>query len=117
MEKIVKIVKKKNQIFVLFFKFVYFLEFMSTGKDNLDRTRKDHCASSPCRNNGECVGLRTTYYCRCKSPYYGISCDKKISKREEIMDESNSSDEQDLIAYERDLQDDTEDLRSAINDQ
>jgi hypothetical protein len=103
---------------------------MSTGAANNDRSRKDHCLSSPCRNSGECVGLRTTYYCRCKTPYYGINCDKSIDKilhkrfilfylfsgfhkREEIIDEINSS-EQELNAYERDLQDDTEDLRLAL---
>jgi hypothetical protein len=32
------------------------------------------------------------------------------------MDELNSA-EQDLIAYERDLQEDTEDLRRAMNDE
>ena len=49
---------------------------MSTGTDNRDRARVDHCAKNPCKNNGECVGLRTTYYCRCKLPYYGTNCDK-----------------------------------------
>jgi hypothetical protein len=39
-----------------------------------------------------------------------------IGKREEIIDESNSA-EQDLIAYERDLEEDREDLRRAINDE
>ncbi len=38
-----------------------------------------------------------------------------IAKREEIIDESNSA-EQDLIAYERDLEEDRDDLRQAIND-
>jgi len=38
-----------------------------------------------------------------------------IAKREEIIDESNSA-EQDLIAYERDLEEDRDDLRRAIND-
>jgi hypothetical protein len=87
-------------------------KFITTGADNKDRARVDHCAKSPCRNGGECVGLRTTFYCRCKTPYYGINCDKKISKREEIIDESNSS-EQELTAYERDLQDDTEDYTTS----
>ena len=36
-----------------------------------------------------------------------------IHKREEIIDEMNSS-EQEINAYERDLQDDTEDLRLAL---
>lgn len=91
-------------------------EFITTGAANKDREAKDHCAKSPCRNNGECVGLRTTFYCRCKSPYYGTNCDKKIGKREEIVDESISS-EQELTAYERDLQEDNEDLRQALADQ
>ncbi|CAF2711934.1 unnamed protein product [Rotaria sp. Silwood2] len=88
-------------------------KFSSSGSSNDDRRRKDHCASSPCRNSGECVGLRTTYYCRCKTPYYGTNCDKRISKREEFVDESSAS-EQDLQEYKRDLQEDTEDLRRAI---
>jgi hypothetical protein len=53
---------------------------MSTGAANNDRSRKDHCLSAPCKNNGECVGLRTTYYCRCKLPFYGTSCDKRKDK-------------------------------------
>ncbi|CAF1165784.1 unnamed protein product [Rotaria sordida] len=91
-------------------------KFISSGSANADRGRTDHCAKSPCRNGGECVGLRTTFYCRCKSPYYGTNCDKRIGKREEIMDESNAS-EQELEAYERDLAEDTEDLRRAIADE
>jgi hypothetical protein len=89
-------------------------EFISTGSANNDRSRKDHCASSPCRNGGECVGLRTTYYCRCQSPFYGTSCDKKIGKRE-FIEESNSS--EDAALYERDLQNDIEDLREIVNEQ
>ncbi|CAF1092707.1 unnamed protein product [Adineta ricciae] len=88
-------------------------KFMFTGAANADRARKDHCADQPCRNGGECVGLRTTYYCRCKSPYYGIKCDKRLSKREEVADESVLSDEQ-MNIYERELQDDNEDLRRVI---
>jgi hypothetical protein len=96
--------------------FLCFKEFISSGTANNDRAKVDHCAKSPCRNAGECIGLRTTYYCRCKTPYYGVNCDKKLSKREEIIDESNSS-EQELTAYERDLQDDNEDLREFISEQ
>lgn len=36
-----------------------------------------------------------------------------IGKRETVVDESNSS-EQEINAYERDLKDDTDDLRRAI---
>ncbi len=39
-----------------------------------------------------------------------------IAKREEIIDESNLS-EQELTAYERDLQEDTKDLRGAITEE
>ena len=92
------------------------IEFITSGSANNDRGKVDHCAKAPCRNNGECVGLRTTYYCRCKLPYYGINCDKTISKREEVMDESDSN-EQEITAYERDLQDDNDDLREAISEQ
>ncbi|UJR07781.1 hypothetical protein I4U23_012063 [Adineta vaga] len=88
-------------------------KFISTGAANKDRGRKDHCVDQPCRNGGECVGLRTTFYCRCKTPYYGTKCDKRLNKREEIVDESISS-EQNMEVYERDLQDDNEDLRRAI---
>ncbi|CAF1609419.1 unnamed protein product, partial [Didymodactylos carnosus] len=49
----------------------------SYSSSSSDKSRKDHCLSSPCKNNGECVGLRTTYYCRCKTPFYGINCDKR----------------------------------------
>ncbi|CAF0862744.1 unnamed protein product [Adineta steineri] len=89
-------------------------KFMSTGAANNDRARKDHCASSPCRNGGECVGLRTTFYCRCKSPHYGISCDKKLGVKREQIDEESMASEQDLHLYERELQEDTEDLRRAL---
>ena len=55
------------------------LEFEHTRVDSPGRSRKDHCSSSPCRNGAECVSLNTTYYCRCKRPYYGINCDKRMS--------------------------------------
>ncbi|CAF1505713.1 unnamed protein product [Adineta steineri] len=40
---------------------------ISAGSAKKNRARIDHCAKSPCRNQGECVGLRTTYYCRLKT--------------------------------------------------
>ncbi|CAF3740956.1 unnamed protein product [Rotaria socialis] len=88
-------------------------KFITSGTANNDRGRTDHCVKSPCLNGGECVGLRTTYYCRCKSPFYGTNCDKRIGKREEVMDELNTPD-QELQEYKRDLEEDTEDLRRAI---
>ncbi|CAF1118531.1 unnamed protein product [Rotaria sp. Silwood1] len=93
-------------------------KFITSG--NTDRLPKDHCSKSPCRNGGECVGLRTTYYCRCKSPYYGTNCDKRIGKREESIDESSSSEQKleevkrDFEGYKQDLEQDKEDLRRAI---
>ncbi len=102
---------------MILFHVIYFIEFITTGAANNDRGKTDHCAKSPCRNGAECVGLRTTFYCRCKSPYYGTNCDKKIGKREEIIDESNSSEQDELIAYARDLKEDNEDLRRAINEE
>lgn len=116
MAKIAKAVRFLSFVSLVHSNFSFRLEFITTGLDNKDRAPKDHCAKSPCFNGGECVGLRTTYYCRCKSPYYGTNCDKKFAKREEIVDESNSS-EQELTAYERDLKDDNEDLRQAIGEQ
>ncbi len=97
---------------------IWFIEYghRTTRFDKTDQSRDNPCVGLPCRNQGECVGVSTTYYCRCKTPYYGINCDKKISKREEIIDESNSS-EQELTAYERDLQEDTEDLQRAITEE
>ncbi|CAF4513295.1 unnamed protein product [Rotaria sp. Silwood1] len=78
-------------------------KFRFSGSDASSRLRKDHCASSPCQNEGECVPLKTTYYCRCKIPYYGINCHKQLSKREQIVDESNSS-EQEFNINEYDLE-------------
>ncbi len=49
---------------------------MYTGYNITNASKKDYCTSSPCRNAGQCVSLRTTYYYRCKTPYYGINCDK-----------------------------------------
>ncbi|CAF2503987.1 unnamed protein product [Rotaria sp. Silwood2] len=76
-------------------------KFSGSGANS--RLRKDHCARSPCQNGGDCVSLNTTYYCRCKIPYYGINCNKHLSKREEIVDESNSS-EQEFNINEDDLE-------------
>lgn len=78
-----KLVKTVNNSFKSVDSTLFILEFLITGDTkNSASNYKDHCASNPCRNGGECVGLRTTFYCRCKSPNYGTICDKKIGKRE-----------------------------------
>ncbi|CAF0959895.1 unnamed protein product [Adineta steineri] len=51
-------------------------KFQSTRYKTHNTPRKDYCAPGPCNNGGECISLRTTYYCRCRAPYYGINCGK-----------------------------------------
>jgi hypothetical protein len=53
------------------------IEFKSTGYNTNNQSKKDHCSKSPCRNSGECIPTATTYFCRCKTPYYGLNCDKR----------------------------------------
>jgi hypothetical protein len=86
MEKLVRIVSKFIIVVVLFH-VIYFIEFVNRNSHDEHRSRIniDHCAKSPCHNGGECVGLRTTYYCRCKSPYSGITCDKRIDNTEDLQ--------------------------------
>jgi hypothetical protein len=113
------------------------LEFISTGAANRDRAPTDHCVKSPCRNGGECVGLRTTYYCRCKSPFYGTTCDKRnvernsidnssmlisrsslgIGKREQIDEQESNSVEQTIDVYAQALEDDRDQLRRILADE
>jgi hypothetical protein len=83
MEKLVRRVSKFIIVVVLFH-VIYFIEFVNRNSHR-SRINIDHCAKSPCHNGGECVGLRTTYYCRCKSPYSGITCDKRIDNTEDLQ--------------------------------
>ncbi|CAF1581734.1 unnamed protein product [Adineta steineri] len=62
-------------------------KFKSTGYNTNNKITKNSCSSSPCLHGGECVPSDKTFFCRCKTPYYGTNCNKRLSKREEILDE------------------------------
>ena len=43
---------------------------LSAGCDHTD----ENCDSSPCQNEGQCVGSWSDHSCLCKPPYYGTTC-------------------------------------------
>jgi hypothetical protein len=104
---IMEILVKKVKTILLNYPFLHsmtYIEYKSTGYNTKNPSKKDQCSSSPCRNSGECILTSSTYYCRCKTPYYGLNCDKRkfylnrflkinlnssgLSKREAIVEQS-----------------------------
>ena len=35
----------------------------------------DLCISKPCKHYGQCINLKTSYYCNCSSQYNGDHCE------------------------------------------
>ncbi|CAG2208894.1 Fibropellin-1,Protein jagged-2 [Mytilus edulis] len=53
-------------------------------KGNNCEKRIDHCSSSPCLHDGDCINGMESYACQCRYPWHGDRCEFKEINRTEV---------------------------------